>query len=131
LERELITPDEVERLHDENVIVFMDNQYPILGRRLNYLEHPLWNQAQLLQVLVNKKLDEAAAKMASPPSDDASTVVGLADAPLDGGPEGTDVELTEADPEADSEEAEIAESKSKKSRQKKKSRVTLQNQRNF
>jgi type IV secretion system protein VirD4 len=51
LERELITPDEVERLHEENVIVFMDNQLPILARRLNYLEHPAWRAAQVLKTL--------------------------------------------------------------------------------
>jgi type IV secretion system protein VirD4 len=51
LERELIAPDEVERLHEENVIVFMDNQLPILARRLNYLEHPAWRAAQVLTTL--------------------------------------------------------------------------------
>ena len=133
LERELITPDEVERLHDENVIVFMDNQYPILGRRLNYLEHPLWSKVQRLRVSDTQILDGTAEKTAVliPPSDDAPSVVGLEDAPLDGAPEGTGVALTEIDPEADSEEQEIAESRSKKSRQKKNLRVKLQNQRNF
>jgi type IV secretion system protein VirD4 len=51
LERELIAPDEVERLHEENVIVFMDNQLPILARRLNYLEHRAWRAAQVLTTL--------------------------------------------------------------------------------
>jgi type IV secretion system protein VirD4 len=132
LQRELITPDEVERLHDENVIVFMDNQYPILGRRLNYLEHPLWSEAQSLPIL-NVQIPSATVENPThrtPPLDDASTVDGLEDAPVHGEPEGADVELTEAAPEAGSEENVFAESRSKKSRQKK-PRVTLQNQRNF
>jgi type IV secretion system protein VirD4 len=57
LERELITPDEVERLHDENVIVFMDNQLPILARRTSYLEHPAWKHAGRLAPLEVKKID--------------------------------------------------------------------------
>jgi type IV secretion system protein VirD4 len=45
--RELIAPDEVDRLHSENVIVFAPDVPPILARRLEcYREHPAWRDAK-------------------------------------------------------------------------------------
>ncbi len=103
LQRELITPDEVERLHDENVIGFMDNQYPILGRRLNYLEHPLWNKAKSLPVS-NATVSDTAAKrpgLAATPPDDPLSDLGLEEYPFDNGSNGTASRLIETIPEAE------------------------------
>jgi type IV secretion system protein VirD4 len=45
-ERELLTPDEARQMHMENVIVIYGNNYPLLGRRLNFTKHPYWKKAQ-------------------------------------------------------------------------------------
>jgi type IV secretion system protein VirD4 len=58
-ERELLTPDEARQMHMENVIVIYGNRFPLMGRRLNFTQHPYWTKAKRLPRLEPKDLNEA------------------------------------------------------------------------
>ncbi len=62
--RELIASDEVDRMHEENVIVFADNLPPILARRLSFFdEHPAWAVAKACAATEVKAIADLEVKL--------------------------------------------------------------------
>ncbi len=62
--RELIASDEVDRMHEENVIAFVDNLPPILARRLSFFdEHPAWAVAKACAATKVKAIADLEVKL--------------------------------------------------------------------
>jgi type IV secretory pathway TraG/TraD family ATPase VirD4 len=82
-DRELIASDEVDRLHEQNVIAFVDNLPPILARRLSFFdEHPAWKRAQACRATEVKVIADLEIKLPKGSSTRPSDQDGVLEEPV-------------------------------------------------